>query len=74
MFNEPPNYHVDLICTIAKKYRLSGKYTDLGNGRYAYIWCPYNTDIDTASYINELNTHGFDVKQTDLFCTGVKID
>jgi len=66
--------HLHKICAMAKKYGLSGKYTDLANGRYAYIWCPLNKNIDTASYINELNTHGIDVIQTYLFCTGVKID
>jgi len=65
--------HLHKICAMARKYGLSGKYTDLGNGRFAYIWYPLNK-IDIASYMNELNTHGFDVIETDLFCTGVKID
>jgi len=67
-------YHLNQICVMAKKYGLSGKYTDFGNGRYAYIWYPLNKNIDIASYMYDLNTHGFDFTQTDLFCTGVKID
>jgi len=71
---------------MAKKHTLTAKYTDFCNGRYAYIWCPLDKQIHTfndidlhrictiSSYIIELNTQGFDVITTDLFCTGVKID
>jgi len=72
--SDASNDHLDKICAMAEKYGLSAKYTDLGNGRYAYVWCSLNRDIELSSYINELNAHGFDVLTTDLFCTGVKID
>jgi len=68
------HYHLNKICEIAKKHGLHAKYTDLGNGRYAYTWYPLNNNNDISSYTTELNTHGFDVIMTDLFCTGVKID
>jgi len=68
------SHHLNEIYAMAQKHGLSGKYTDFGNGRYAYIWRPLNKNITILSYIFELNMHGYDVITTDLFCTGVKIE
>jgi len=65
---------LDKICAMAQKHGLSGKYTDLGNGRYAYIWYPYTNVTDITIFMNKLKRRGFDVMQTILFCTGVKIE
>jgi len=64
------NIHLDKICKLAQKHGLSGKYTDLG--RYAYIWC--TNKIDIAIFINKLKKHDFDVIQTNMHCTGVRIE
>jgi len=68
------SYHLNEIYAIAQKHGLSGKYTDFGNGRYAYIWCPLNKNIAISSYIFELNMHSYDVMMRNLFCSGVKIE
>jgi len=67
--------HLDEICAMAQKHKLSGKYTDFGNGRYAYIWCPSCINIiHITSFINELNTRGFNIIKTNLLCNGVLIE
>jgi len=65
---------LDEICAIAQRHRLSGKYTDLGNGRYAYIWCPVYLTDEYTSLKNELNIRDIKFIETYLVCTGVKID
>jgi len=66
--------HLDEICAMAQKYGLSGKYTNFGNGRCAYIWCPsYINETNITSFMDELNMRGFDVIPK-LLCNGVKIE
>jgi len=65
------NVYLDKICKLAQKHGLSGKYTEFGNGRYVYIWYTFENLIFVL--MNELKTRGFDVIQTNLFCTGVEI-
>jgi len=66
-------FQLDQICAMAQKYGLSGKYADINNGKYAYIWYPYTKSLNITIFMEELKTHGFNVKQTNLLCTGVKI-
>jgi len=68
------NIQLDEICAMAQKHGLSGKYTDFDDGKYVYIWYPYTNVIDITIFIYELKLHGFDVVQTNLLCTGVKIE
>lgn len=65
------------ICVIARKHEMYAKYTDIGNGRYAYVWCPRHAD-EPCKHMEliskELETHGFDVTETNLARNGVKIE
>jgi len=73
---------LDKICEIAQIHKCYGKYTDIGNGRYAYIWCPYwcephrtnQTKVSIMLLTKELKSHGFDVTETNLVCSGVRIE
>ncbi|KYN37134.1 Mevalonate kinase [Trachymyrmex septentrionalis] len=64
------------ICAIAQKFKLFGKYTDIGNGRYAYVWCPLYTDKETFIELlwNELKKYDCDIMKVYLSCCGVKIE
>ncbi|KAG5347937.1 KIME kinase, partial [Acromyrmex charruanus] len=67
---------LDEICTIAQKFKLFGKYTDIGNGRYAYIWCPLYTDKEIFIELlwDELKKYDCDIMKVYLSCCGVKIE
>lgn len=58
--------HLNSICSIAQKHGYSGRYTDINNGRYAYIFCLDASSEKIASLTDELKTHGFDVMKTNL--------
>jgi len=60
---------------MAQKHGLPEKYTDFNNDRYAYIWCSSYTNVkDITLLIDELKMHDIDVMQTNLLCTGIKIE
>jgi len=63
---------LDQICAMAQNLGFSGKYTDLSDGRYAYIWRTNETDLTVL--MNNLTKQGFKVTPTNLFCNGVKIE
>ncbi|XP_011881645.1 PREDICTED: mevalonate kinase-like [Vollenhovia emeryi] len=69
------HFSLDKIFLITLSYELCGKYTDIGSGRYAYIWCPPNTSIRHILRLTaELKTNSFNVTETTLACSGVKIE
>jgi len=75
------HFRLNEICEIAQIHKCYGKYTDIGNGRYAYIWSPYwcepytnQTKASIMLLTNELKSHGFDVIETNLVCSGVRIE
>jgi len=69
------HFHLDKIHSIAVSHETYAKYTDIGNGRYAYIWCLPNASIKRISNLSaELKTNNFDVTKTTVACQGVKIE
>jgi len=61
--------HLNRISATAQKYGLFGKYTDIGNGRYAYIWlnsCDYLSKILVILLSLKLKRIGYDVTKTNL--------
>lgn len=68
---------LDDICMIAQKHGMCGKYTDIGHGRYAYVWCPRHVDEPcdhVVPLVNELRAHGYDITETRLARDGVRIE
>jgi len=52
-----------------------GKYTDIGDGRYAYIWCqPHMSERDISFLSQDLTANKFGVIMTSLTRYGVKIE
>jgi len=69
------NFQLDKIHSIAVNHETYAKYTDIGNGRYAYIWClPYVSLLRISDLSNELRTYDFGVRRTTVACQGVKVE
>jgi len=52
-----------------------GKYTDIGDGRYAYIWChPHMSERRISFLSQDLTANKFGVIMTSLTHYGVNIE
>jgi len=68
-------YFLDEICLIAQRHGMYGKYTDIGDGRYAYIWCqPHMSERRISFLSQDLTANKFGVIMTSLTNCGVKIE
>jgi len=60
---------------MAQKYGMYGKYTNIDNGRYAYIWCqPGISKRHITLLSQDLVSQRFSVIATSLTHCGVKIE
>jgi len=69
------HFQLDRIHSVAINHETYAKYTDIGNGRYAYIWCLPNASIRRILNLSaELKAYNFDVTKTTVACQGVKVE
>ncbi|KAL6255743.1 hypothetical protein P5V15_012987 [Pogonomyrmex californicus] len=66
--------NLNIICKIAQRYKLAGKYTNIDGRKYVYIWClPETSSVNIMLLTKELQSKGYSVMEVNLARDGVKI-
>lgn len=67
--------NLDVICAIAQSFSLAGKLVGNGGGGHAIILLLPNSTGEVVNQLqNELKSHNFPVKTTNLNCSGARIE